>query len=76
MRKHGTGILFWSVVILLIIAFSLTILGSAQNNNAVLITGIVLWLATCVLFFAWLVLLVLTRSKKYSEGPEGDEPRD
>jgi len=76
MRKHGTGILFWSVVILLIVAFALTILGSAQNNNALLIAGIVLWLATCVLFFAWLVLLVLARSKKYREGPKGDGPRD
>jgi uncharacterized Tic20 family protein len=74
MKKHGMSILFWSVVVLLIVAFVLTILGSAKNNNAVLITGFVLWFATCVLFFVWLVLLVLARSKKYRKKPESDEP--
>ena len=76
MKKHGMSILFWSVVLLLIVAFVLTILGSVRNNNTVLIIGFVLWFATCVLFFVWLVLLVLARSKKYGKEPEGDKPQD
>lgn len=76
MKKHGMSILFWSVVILLIVAFVLTILGSVRNNNAVIITGFVLWFATCVLFFVWLVLLVLARSKKNGKEPEGDKLQD
>ena len=75
MKKHGMSILFWSVVLLLIVAFVLTILGSVRNNNPVLIAGFVLWFATCVLFFAWLVLLVLARSKKYRKEPESGKTK-
>jgi hypothetical protein len=57
-------ILFWPVVGLLALSLVLTIIGGSMNYNAVLEIGIIAWLATSFLFFAWLVLCMWGRTKR------------
>ena len=63
--RSALRVLFWSLVSLLALSLLFTIIGSSINTQALLDTGIVGWLITCLLLFAWLVLWFWTRAKRY-----------
>ncbi|MDY6794402.1 MAG: hypothetical protein SWK76_03835 [Actinomycetota bacterium] len=65
MKRPVAGKLFWLVIWLLIASLILTISGSTFNSNPVLNIGIVSWLASSFLLFAWLVIWMLSRSSRY-----------
>jgi len=58
-------VLFWSAVLLLSLSFVFTIIGSAVNQDVLLDAGIIGWLATTCLLFTWLVIWMLTRTRRY-----------
>jgi hypothetical protein len=58
-------VIFWLMVCLLALSFVFTIAGSATNHDGILVAGVIGWLASSFLLFAWLVLLMLARAKRY-----------
>lgn len=65
--RRTLAALFWTAVILLPVSFIFTIIGSAANLNGVLNAGIIGWLATSFLLFAWLVLWIWAKTETYEE---------
>ena len=66
--KHtALKVFFWLAVLILILSFIFTIIGSAVNLEVLLNVGIICWLVTTFLFFAWLVIAVLIRTKRYKK---------
>jgi hypothetical protein len=63
--KAALKILFSSVPGALILAFAFTIIGSFTNHDGLLGAGVIAWLAGSFMFFAWLVILMWARRKKY-----------
>jgi hypothetical protein len=63
--KRVVKALFWSIPALLAVSIVLTIVGSSTNHNGMLNAGIIGWLASSAFIFAWLVLFIWTRTRKY-----------
>ncbi len=59
--------LFVLVVCLLVLALAFTIIGSSTGHDGLLDAGIIMWLATSALAFAWVVLAVWSMAKRYGE---------
>jgi preprotein translocase subunit SecF len=67
MKRRVLIIFFWLVICLMAVSLLLTIIGSTENWDTVLYIGIIAWLATTCMFFAWLVLWFWSRSKRYGK---------
>jgi hypothetical protein len=63
--KRAPWLLFWFIPGLLALSLVFTIFGSAADYEGILVAGIVSWLVSSFLLFAWLVLLVATRTRRY-----------
>lgn len=65
--KSALKITLWILILLLALSFVFTIVGSALNHDGFLNAGIIAWLITSSLFFAWLVVTMLARTRRYKK---------
>ena len=65
--KSALKVTLLIMVLLLALSFVFTIVGSASNHDGLLNTGIIAWLVTSLLFFIWLVITMLARTRRYKK---------
>ncbi len=65
--RSAIKILFWSIACLLVLSLVFTIIGSSLNYDGLLNAGIIGWLVTSFLVFAWFVLWIWTGTKRYKK---------